>query len=206
MRLYLDVETCRQSEEDAFLREEVVAIGVLEDLTPYSPESSNNWDPMSVRHRIFAKWELGDEAKVISQFYSYLRGLAQDVTNGRLKFVEVVGFNVLRVDIPLLVQKGVEHCAGSAAELNRLWHDMLVRDYLQISLPFHEMRLKGLKFETLVKKAKDAGLDVPEPYGSGEEVKEWCKNGEYDKIKNRLETELRALRIIDLNYRRVYNI
>ena len=83
---------------------------------------------------------------------------------------------------------------------------MLVREYLQISLPFHEMRLKGLKFETLVKRAKDAGLDVPEPYGSGEEVKEWCKNGEHDKIKNRLETELKALRIIDLNYRRVYGI
>ena len=45
------------------------------------------------------------------------------------------------------------------------------------------MRLKGLKFETLVKIAKDAGLDVPEPYGSGEEVITWCEHREYDKIE-----------------------
>jgi len=206
MRLYLDVETYRQREEDAFLQERVIAIGVLEDLTRYEPKSSNNWEARSVRFRVFAEWELGGEAGVISQFYSYLRGLAQDVANGRLEFVEVVGFNILRVDIPLLIQKGVEYGVGSAAELNKLWHNMLVRDYLQISLPFYEMKFKDLKFETLVKRARDAGLDVPVPYGSGKEVKEWYKNGEYDKIKSRLETELKALRIIDLNYKRVYGI
>jgi len=68
------------------------------------------------------------------------------------------------------------------------------------------MRLKGLKFETLVKIAKDAGLDVPEPYGSGEEVITWYEHREYDKIEKRLETELKALHIIDLNYRCVYCI
>jgi len=128
------------------------------------------------------------------------------VANGRLEFVEVVEFNILRVDIPLLIQKGVEYGVGSAAELNRLWHDTLTRDYLQVSLPFHKMRLKGLKFETLVKIAKDAGLDVPEPYGSGEEVKTRYEHREYDKIKKRLETELKALRIIDLKYRCIYYI
>lgn len=82
--------------------------------------------------------EVGGEAGVISQFYSYLRGLAQGVASGRLEFVEVVGFNVLRVDISLLVQKGVEYGVRSAAELNRLWYDMLTRDYLQVSLSFYD--------------------------------------------------------------------
>lgn len=34
MRLYLDVDTHRQREEDAFLQERVIAIGVLEDFNP----------------------------------------------------------------------------------------------------------------------------------------------------------------------------
>ena len=41
LRLYLDVETYRPRKEDAFINEEVIAIGVIEDWTRYDPESTS---------------------------------------------------------------------------------------------------------------------------------------------------------------------
>jgi len=38
LRLYLDVETYRLRKDEAFVNEVVIAIGVIEDSTPYSPE------------------------------------------------------------------------------------------------------------------------------------------------------------------------
>lgn len=40
MRLYLDIETYRPRKEDAFIGEKIIAIGLLEDRTPYVPEFS----------------------------------------------------------------------------------------------------------------------------------------------------------------------
>ncbi len=204
MRLYLDVETYRSRKEDAFTGEKIIAIGILEDWTPYTPGSSEIWDDVRVRLRYFTEWELGGESSIVSQFYDYLRRLIQDWKNGKIGFLNVVGFNILRYDIPLLIQKGIEYNAGSPAELNKLWHDTFTIDYFQTTLPFHDMRFKKLNVEYLVEKAKSNGICVPEPFGSGGDVKDWYENREYDKIIKHLEMDLKIIRVIDLNYRRVY--
>jgi len=117
-----------------------------------------------------------------------------------------LGFNILRFDILLLIQKGVEHGVGGLAELNKLWHDTYTIDYFQTTLPFHDMKFKDLKVEYLTKIAKSVGVEVPEPFGSGEDVKSWYENGEHDKIVKHLKTDLMIVRIIDLNYKRVYSM
>ena len=206
MRLYIDVETYRPRKEEAFTREKIIAIGILEDWTPYTPDSSKIWDEPDVRLHYFTEWELEEESRVVSQFYDYLGGLIRDWKNRRIDFINVVGFNILRYDIPLLTQKGIEYNVAGLAELNKLWYDAYTIDYFQTTLPFHDMRFKELNIKYLVEKAENNGIDVPEPFGSGRDVKDWYENKEYDKILKHLEMDLKIVRVIDLNYKQVYDI
>jgi len=204
MRLYIDVETYRKESEDVFLKEKVIAVGVIEDWTEYRPESSKIWNGKDVTFHYFTEWSLDGEPEVILAFYDYLYDIVERWRSGEIRFLTVVGFNILRFDIPLLIQKGVEYSVGDLAELNKLWHNTYTIDYLQTTLPFHDMRFKDLKLEYLANKAKKAGIEIPEPYGSGENVKIWYENGEYGKILEHLETDLRIIRIIDLKHKLVY--
>jgi len=136
---------------------------------------------------------------LISKFYKYLKKLVDDNKSKHIKFLNVVGFNILRYDIPLLIQKGVEYCVASLRELNALWHSLFTIDYFQTSLPFHGMRFKGLKLELIAEWAKRAGVEIPEPYGSGKDVVQWFENKQYDDIIKHLESDLKITRVIDLN-------
>ena len=204
VRLYLDMETHRPEKKDAFINERIIVVGLIEDWTPYRPESSATWNGNKVRFVYFTEWELGNEERIITELYSYLREVNKNRERGLIDFVNVVGFNILRFDIPLLVQKGVEHGMGSLAELNVLWHNTYTVDLFQTSLPFYSMRFKGLNLDLLVKWARNKGINVPEPYGSGSDVAKWYEEGRYDDIIKHLEIDLRIARIIDLNYRAVY--
>lgn len=202
MRLYLDIETYRPKE--AFIDEKIITIGLIVDRTGYEQESSKIWGPPQVDFKYFTEWGVGDERSVITKFYDYLKGLVEGWESGMIRFIEVVGFNILRFDIPLLIQKGVEYNVGSLAELNKLWHDTFTRDYFQITLPLNEMKFKGLKLEYLAEKVRERGIQVPEPFGKGEDVRKWYENREYDKIVKHLETDLKMTRIIDLNYAQLF--
>jgi len=206
MRLYIDVETYRREKEDAFVGEKVIAVGVVEDWTEYSPESSAIWGGEDVVFHYFTEWSLGGEPEVILAFYDYLYDIVERWRSGGIKFLVVVGFNVLRFDIPLLIQKGVECGVGALAELNKLWYSTHTIDYFQTTLPFNNMRFKGLKLECLAEAAKSVGIGVPEPFGSGEDVRKWYEGGEYDKIIRHLEADLTIIRTVDLNYRRIYSV
>jgi len=206
VRLYIDVETYRRRKKDAFINEKVIAIGVLEDKTRYTPESSSIWNEGDVAFKFFTEWEYNDERELILAFYEYLRGLVKQWREKKIRFLNVVGFNILRFDIPLLVEKGFEHGAGSIAELNKLWYDTHTIDYLQASLPLNEMRFKDLSLRNLAERARGAKMKVPRAYGTDEKVKKWYENREYDKIIKHLKADLKITRIVDLNYKRVLNM
>lgn len=200
MRLYLDVETYRL---EAFANEKIIAIGVIEDWTPYHPSSTEIWDPPNVIFRFFTEWELGSEDRVVTEFYRYLSGLLDRWERNEIAFINIVGFNILRFDIPLLVQKGVEYGAGSLMNLNSLWFNIPIVDYFQIMLLINEMKFKGLKLAFITEKARIVGVNVPEPYGSGGDVRRWYEGKYYNEIVKHLERDLEIIRIIDLNYKQV---
>jgi len=77
MRLYIDVETYRKRDKDVFVREKVIAIGVIEDWTPYRPESSAIWSGKDVTFHYFTEWSLGGEPEVILAFYDYLYNIIE---------------------------------------------------------------------------------------------------------------------------------
>ena len=204
--MYLDVETYRPNKEDAFINEEVIAIGVIEDWTRYDPESTSikceEGEASSVGcvFRFFMIWgNNNDESELVRSFYKYF----MEVRN-RADFIVVVGFNVLRYDIPLLIQKGFEHEVDSLDRLNALWHDTFVIDYLQTTLPFNRMKFKDLRLERMVELARKASLNVEELHGSGEDVVKWYVEGHYDDVIEHLRRDLEAVRVIDLNFREFY--
>jgi hypothetical protein len=204
--LYLDVETYRPNKESAFIKEKIIAIGVIEDWTRYDPESTSirceEGEASSVGcvFRFLTIWRNNnDESELVRSFYKYF----MEVRN-RADFIVVVGFNVLRYDIPLLIQKGFEHEVDSLERLNALWHDTFVIDYLQTTLPFNRMAFKDLRLERMVELARKASLDVEELHGSGEDVVRWYVEGHYDDVIEHLRRDLEAVRVIDLNFREFY--
>jgi hypothetical protein len=207
LRLYLDVETYRPRKEDTFINEEVIAIGVIEDWTRYDPESTSirckegETPGVGCVLRFFTIWRNNnDEGELVRSFYKYF----MEVRN-RADFIVVVGFNVLRYDIPLLIQKGFEHEVDSLERLNALWHDTFVIDYLQTTLPFNRMKFKDLRLERMVELARKACLNAEELHGSGEDVVRWYAEGRYDDIIEHLRRDLEAVRVIDLNFRKFYS-
>ena len=196
VRIYLDVETYRPRREDAFVNERVIAIGLLEDFTPYTANSLN----MPVDRLLFTEWGLGSEEKVVKDFYRYLRGVP---TSGA-RFLVIVGFNILRMDIPLLIQKGVEYEAknmGGLSELNQLWHNTFTIDFFQLLLLANKFTFKGLKFTKVFELIRgELGYkDTPLVEEHGKDVAKAYEEKRYDDIERWLEQDLYAIRYLDLS-------
>lgn len=207
MRLYLDVETYRPRKEGAFVDEKVIAIGVVEDWTKYNPESAsikcekNGPSGTGCVIRFFTSWENdNDEGALVRRFYEYFIEI-----NNKNNLVITIGFNILRYDIPLLIQKGFEYRVESLDRLNVLWHNTFVVDYFQTTLPFNVMKFKGLNLEKMVMWAREAGLSLEELYGNGEDVVRWYIEGRYGDVIEHLRRDLEAIRTIDLNFRKFYS-
>jgi hypothetical protein len=201
MRLYLDIETYRPKKDDVFIDEKIIAIGIIEDWTSYIECSSVN-DERKTSTFYFAEWEYGDEMNIICEFYKYLNKL-KDSQYKKNRFLEVIGFNILRFDIPLLIQKGFKYGVDGIENLNKLWHGTFVKDYFQICLPLNNMMFKNLKLTLLTDKLKNIGVDIPEPYGLSENIAELYNNNRYDEIIKHLETDLSIIRIVDLNSKKL---
>lgn len=184
VRLYLDIETHRHDEE-AFVDEKIIAISVLEDRTPHG-----------VQYKSFTEWVLGSEQKVVRAFYEYLFEFQKEI---EMRKLEIVGYNILRFDIPLLLQKGFEYGIDKLDKLNKLLnHDIRVIDLFQVTLPLSQMVFSRHGLKDLVSKAKKCCLEIPEPYGSGKDVKEWYRNRMYNEIEEHLKSDLEIVRAIHL--------
>jgi len=181
VKLYFDVETYRPQDRGAFTEEKVIAIGALEERAPHEEAS----------FKLFTEWEAGSEKAAVGEFYRYLKALTG---NGR---VIVVGYNILRFDIPLLVQKGVEHGVGSLPELNKLWYNTYMIDLFQLTLPLNNMMFYGHSLEKLGEKTRSINPDIPKPYGRGADVAKLYEEGKYGEIEEHLKRDLDTIRAID---------
>ncbi len=181
-RLYLDIETFRQ--RDAF-DEKIVVIGVIED---WSRANSSEGRAETL---FFPEREFEEEEKIVADFFKYLSEIS-----GKARTLEIVGFGILRFDIPLLTQKFVEHGLAKLESINKLFYDAYVIDLFQALLPFNNMRFKGNTLENALEKARILGLDPPDLYGKGADVKKHYEEGNFDEIKKHLDADLRAIRFL----------
>jgi len=207
-RLYLEVETCAQKDEeeendpkdDVFLRDQVIAIGALLRRPSENPSTCIIHDS---NLRLFTERRSGDESYLIREFYKWFIQLTQS------EKIVVIGFDILRYDIPLLIQKGFEYGVGNIAELNKLWHNTHVIDYQQVALQYYNFPGKPT-FPSLVEVVKETDVNVSKLCSSDGNVntskkaricKKVNEDGEYNKIVECLRAKLEALCNIDLNFK-----
>ncbi|QGA53877.1 hypothetical protein GFS03_04425 [Sulfolobus sp. E5-1-F] len=191
MRLLLTTETFRQTLP--FQNEKVIVVGVME-IDPANKKKDFHF---------FTEWDLGNEKEVITKFYEYMKGKINEIGlnnlnffSGKSKVLErlfIVGFNILRFDIPILTQKGVEYSIGTISELNSLWSSLVVIDYLQAMLPYNKMRLKGMNWEKFNYLLWKMGQKVPKIPLKGSQVKDLYVNKDYANILKRNKAKLLTL-------------
>ncbi|RLG15984.1 hypothetical protein DRN63_04740 [Nanoarchaeota archaeon] len=179
--LYLDTETLGTSIKD----NKLIAIGV----------STVNGD-----RKIWKEWELG-ERSIVEEFHNFLEKL-----NPEEQTVWIIGFNVLKFDIPLLLHKVVEFNMD-ATKYFELWHHCYIEDERQVLLPLNDFRFKNLKAERVYKALRKIFKDeisrgdirVREIKYSSEEIPEFYKKREYDKIIEHLSSDLDFLEVLALH-------
>jgi hypothetical protein len=187
-RLYLDIETYRSRE--AFENEKIIACGFLVDNT--LRESDNlNYDP---KFKYFYAKKLSEEKKILKQILDFVCELR---TNSN---VEIVGFNILRFDIPLIIGRSAKLRIMDVERVSSIFYNCYCIDYSQILLPANEMRFKGLKLSTIISEAKSMNPRIPPPEGhaDGSKIKELFDQGRYEEIKEHCKADLDATRWLDL--------
>jgi DNA polymerase elongation subunit (family B) len=176
-RVYLDIETYSKGDEPS-VNDKVIAIGVVEE------------DPSG--QKLFTEWEHGSERDVIRKFYKELRMYSEQRAT-------VIGFNILRFDIPILSFKGVQYRVGDAQKIYDLWHKLFTIDYMQVALPLKGMKFKGLTLAYLAKLLREKMMiNVPERE-EGAAVEELYDKGNFEKIKEHLIADLEIIRLVDQN-------
>ncbi len=189
VRIYLDLETYRPKKENAFTDEKIIIIGVLKDETRF--EETNL--PIEPSHTILSEKSEGSEKHMVETLQSFVRdALATH------RFTLVVGFNILRFDIPLLISKGTQMGLGSSDTLTQFWHNTFTIDYFQLLLPANGMQFKELSFPNIVRVSQELGLNPPGIVGQSEDIAGLYENGKLDEITAHMMQDLKIVRWLDL--------
>jgi len=189
VRIYLDLETDRSRDDGAFTNEKIISVGLLLDETPYNQSSLSR----SITPQFFTEWDMGSEKSILMALLELLGRTLRGY-----RFTVVVGFNILRFDIPLIISRATELKISEISTHSKLWYDTCTIDHLQTLLPANHYMFKGLKLDMIVKKAKELGLDPPMPYGSGADIHGWYERGMYDEILGHRTQDLQIVRWLDL--------
>lgn len=184
VRLYLDVETERRGSQP-FREEKLIAVGILEEWNE-GEDDKNEKETVE----ILSKWKLGSEKTVVEEFFKIIKSLL-----AKFHRLEVVGFNIVKFDIPLLTQKGREYNVDPLSYLNELWWRTFLTDLKQVSLPLFNMGHYN-SLQQLLKKLKTWDDSILSLYGQGENVYQWYQEGEFDKIERHLIQDVRAIKQI----------
>ncbi len=198
VKIYLDLETYRPN--GAFLDEKIIALGMLiefrysDSIDPKDEVKEYIWGdpiPSSGIWKYIETDENTPEEEIISRFYQLLEKLDD------IKII--IGFNILRYDIPLLVQRGKELGVKDVKDANLLFYDTFTVDYFQVCLTLNNMRFKGNRLENCASKLEQlSGQQIPKRVGKGSVITELYEQKKYDEIKDRLYSNLLVIRAIDL--------
>ena len=188
VRIYLDVETYRPQRDSALTGEKIIAIGFLRDETPYAESSLRE----NVESVFFSEWKEVSEKQVLMDSLKFVEQMLREH-----RFTVMVGFNILRYDIPLMITRAADYGVQVAAH-SKTWCDTYTMDYLQMLLPANRNLFKGLRLDRICQKARELGLDPPESYGTAADVPEWYQSRHYDEIMHHNTQDLQRTRWLDL--------
>ena len=191
VRLYMDVEAYRPERTGAFVNEKIILVAFLKDETPFSVDSLNK-DAEVVT---FPMEKFSPENEIIKRSLEYVL-----IQRSSHRFVDVVGFNTLRFDIPLLIARGVANGIDDVATLSKMWYENFSADHFQLLLPANNRLFSGLSLDNVVKKARELNLQpkAPEPYGKSTEIRTLYEQGNYGEVLKHCVADLKIARWLDL--------
>jgi len=186
LRLYLDIETYRP--KAAFENEKIIACGFLLDNT-FRESQNLNHEP---KFEYFHVKKPSEEKRVLKQALDFISGLGVNV--------EIVGFHILRFDIPLIISRVAKFGIMDVEKASSFFNNCFCIDYSQVLLPTNGMKFKGLKLSTIISTCKSMNLRIqpPEYYSDGFKVKELFERGRHEEIKKHCKADLDATRWLDL--------
>ncbi len=178
--IYLDIETISTG-KNISIEDKIIIIGA----------------DVEGEKKFWKIWDYKKEEEVVGRFYDFLE---EELKKGT---VWIIGFNILRFDVPLLFYKGLR-LKGS--EVFEIWRDCYVEDMRQELLPLNNFKFKGLSADNvcralreLLKEEIERGeIEISEIKHKGYEVPEFYNKGEYDKIIEHLSSDIDFLK--DLHY------
>ncbi len=170
VRLYLELETYRPNVDEAFINERVITAGVAVDRAAYHERSLKR----GVEPVLYSEWDGLDEKAIVSEVERTVRKAC-----GEHKFTTVVGFNILRFDVPLLVAKSGRASQSGLEYISKMWHDCFAVDLMQQLLVANMGGFKGAGLSNVVSTAIRLGLNPPDYPTSGATVKDLYEDGDY---------------------------
>jgi hypothetical protein len=189
VRLYLDLETYRPNVDEAFINERIISAGITVDRTSYHERSlKRDFEPV-----LISEWDGLDEKAIVSEVERTIRKAC-----GEHRFTTVVGFNILRFDVPLLVAKSGRASQSGLEYISKMWHDCFVIDLMQQLLVANWGSFKGAGLGNVVSTAIRLGLNPPDYPPSGARVKDLYEAGDHEGIEDHLRQDLRIIRWLDL--------
>ncbi|MCW4048208.1 MAG: hypothetical protein NWE89_00585 [Candidatus Bathyarchaeota archaeon] len=189
VRLYLDLETYRPNVKDAFIGERIISAGIIVDKTAYHERSLNR----DIEPILFSEWDGYDEKTIVSKVEETVRS-----SQTEHPFTVLVGFNILRFDIPLLIAKSGKASQRLIEASSKLWYDAFTIDLMQQILAANWNRFKGSGMSNVVSTAIKLGMNPPDYPSSGAQIKGLYETGKFDEIETHLKQDLKIIRWLDL--------
>ena len=118
---------------------------------------------------VLKEWE-SNEKSIINQF---LTKIFEDPWSP-----ELIGYNILRYDMPLIVNRATEHELRTSQDLFLAFWNSYIIDLLQCLLPSNELRFKGLRAVNVAEKISMKFTGCPSSM-----IKVHYENGDYEEIK-----------------------
>ena len=130
---------------------------------------------------VLKEWESG-ERDILLKFHKFLKG---ELKKGILT---LVGFNVLKFDIPCLIYRFHYHKLNPLNKIFEIFRKAYVRDLRQCLLPFNKYSFKGLSAERIAEIFR-----ITKPCYSGSQIKGFYDRKKYGKIVEHAISDIKFL-------------
>ena len=185
IKIFFDIERYKKDREKPFLSEKIIAIGyvVIKNFKHLLAKVDEY-----PRISLLTEWKEGNEKAVISKFYNLIRRYSQSTR------VELIGFGILKFDIPILIQRIVELGLASLPEANKsLFSECVIFDLHPISVLLNQLKYKGSGLDKLVGRLPFEDKKMPKvlSYENGGIVHDLYERQDYNKIEEHLKEDVK---------------
>lgn len=171
-RIYLDIETYSPGNKPSF-SDRIIAISFK--------------SLVDTEVKVLKEWEKGEKG-ILEEFFKYVKDMRKQNVG-----LELVGFNILEFDLPLLAIRAFRN---GIDEIENLYETVLqypyVIDLMQCLLPYNNFRAGGLSSLNV-----GLRLSIPVSEFRGDEIAKLYDAREYDRIEEHVKKDVLFIEHLD---------